>query len=203
MPSYPFITAVVLVHNLAFAITQYFKTKDLYRYNIIIYCDWRQAPHSATAIRKYNCYGQCKNNCWQEQTVQQRGKCNEYGTSLQFLQSQHTIFPNHYTYEQVTSHFWRGASAILQEKLPGGHSTKWFVYTYLTMKFAYWYYTHSELLIGVDCLLTLAASLKINLSVVLPCSSKVWYAVLWVYLTTTAKYPSCSFCPHSTDCTLT
>jgi len=51
------------------------------------------------------------------------------------------------------------------------------VYTYLTTKFTFQYYTHSQLLFGIDFLLTLANP-KINLGAVLSCSGKVWYATV-------------------------
>jgi len=45
------------------------------------------------------------------------------------------------------------------------------------MKFTFQYYTHSQLLFGIDFLLTLANP-KIRLSAVLLCSGKVWYAAV-------------------------
>jgi hypothetical protein len=161
MSSYQFITAVVLVHNLAFGITHYFKTKDLYRYNIL---------YDVTGDRHHTLLQQ-----YESTTVTDHAKITADKKKLYSREENGIwhLFPDladlaHYFSESLyplTSDqpFFLGGGC----NIAGGHSTEWFVYTYLTIKFTYWYYTHSELLIGVDCLLTLAANPKINLSAVL------------------------------------
>lgn len=96
---------------------------------------------------------------------------------------------------------FEGGRGNIEDKLPGGHSTEWFVYTYLTMKFTFWYYTHSQLLFGVDFLLTFANH-KINLNAVLSCSGKVGYAAVVGIFDNHCKIPVLLILYPQNKCTL-